>query len=127
MKFYIASSFQNIEAVRKVAETLKRKGFTHTYDWTQNEKASTASDLKRIGLAEKEAVGEANFLVVLLPAGKGSHVELGLALAMDKPVFLYAPDHRLEDSSTFYHLTEVTLCKGTRQELIDTINRSFSR
>jgi hypothetical protein len=77
-------AFKNIDAVRYVSEKLKSKGFIHTYDWTQNERASTIEQLKEIGQREKERVMEADFLIVLLPAGKGSHIEFGIALGQGK-------------------------------------------
>ncbi|GAA0459639.1 hypothetical protein [Alkalibacillus silvisoli] len=58
-KFYVASSFKNKDTVRRVSNELKNKGFIPTYDWTQNERASTTHDLKVIGQEEKNAVMEA--------------------------------------------------------------------
>ncbi|ARP43914.1 nucleoside 2-deoxyribosyltransferase [Geobacillus thermodenitrificans] len=125
MKFYIASSFKNIDAVRYVSEKLKSKGFIHTYDWTQNERASTIEQLKEIGQREKEAVMEADFLIVLLPAGKGSHIEFGIALGHGKKIYLYSPNddvNNFETTSTFYHLPEVEKCIGTLEELVDIVS-----
>ncbi|MFC4411600.1 hypothetical protein ACFOZY_14325 [Chungangia koreensis] len=39
MKFYVASSFSNREAVNHVANHLKKRGHIQTYDWTINAKA----------------------------------------------------------------------------------------
>ncbi|QXJ40447.1 Nucleoside 2-deoxyribosyltransferase [Parageobacillus caldoxylosilyticus] len=125
MKFYIASSFKNIDAVRYVSEKLKSKGFIHTYDWTQNERASTIEQLKEIGQREKEGVMEADFLIVLLPAGKGSHIEFGIALGHGKKIYLYSPNddvNNFETTSTFYHLPEVEKCIGTLEELVDIVS-----
>lgn len=36
-------------------------------------------ELKETGRLEKNAVMEADFIIVLLPAGKGSHIEFGMA------------------------------------------------
>ncbi|WP_079479074.1 group-specific protein [Halobacillus salinus] len=120
-KFYVASSFQNKDKVRYVQEELKRQGFAQTYDWTRNERASTSNDLRAIGNLEKEAVTEADFLIVLLPAGKGSHIEFGIALGLGKKIFLHAPDGQMDDSdttTTFYHVPEVEPCTGSVDELI---------
>lgn len=84
MKFYIASSFKNIDSVRYVSKKLKEKGYIHTYDWTLNENVTTLEELKVIGQKEKNAVIESDFVVVLLPAGKGSHIELGIAIGNNK-------------------------------------------
>lgn len=82
-KFYIASGLENAGQVRQVAETLKAAGWKHTYDWTvhgsvagQGEKAFV-----RCAVNEVEGVIHAEVMVVLLPGGRGTHVELGLAVA----------------------------------------------
>lgn len=121
MKFYIASSFSNKDKVRYVSEKLKNNGYTHTYDWTKNERASTFNDLRGIGQQEKAAIIEADFIVVLLPAGKGSHIEFGIALGHNKQIYLYSPNEEVnnfEITSTFYHLPEVEIVVGTIDNLV---------
>ncbi|WP_404470518.1 group-specific protein [Sutcliffiella horikoshii] len=120
-KFYIASSFNNIEKVREVSIRLKDKGFIQTYDWTQNERAATLEDLKEIGEKERIAVLEADFLIVLLPAGKGSHIEFGIALGQGKKIYLFSENDDIdnfETTSTFYHLDNVEKIMGTVDELV---------
>ncbi|WP_420769053.1 group-specific protein [Parageobacillus thermoglucosidasius] len=118
-------AFKNIDAVRYVSEKLKSKGFIHTYDWTQNERASTIEQLKEIGQREKEGVMEEDFLIILLPAGKGSHIEFGIALGQGKKIYLYSSNNdvnNFETTSTFYHLPEVEKCIGTLEELVDIVS-----
>ncbi|WP_042472662.1 hypothetical protein [Bacillus ndiopicus] len=124
-KFYIASSFQNINNVRHVSEAFITKGFHHTYDWTQNSRAASLEELRLIGNAEKEAVQQADFLVVLLPAGKGSHIEFGIALAENKNIYLHSPDenvYHMDYTSTFYHLDNVNIIVGTYEQLIEAVS-----
>jgi nucleoside 2-deoxyribosyltransferase len=126
MKFYVASSFINIEQVRYVSGKLKSLGHIHTYDWTQNERASTLEDLKQIGKLEKDAVSKADFVVIILPGGKGSHIELGIALGLNKKIILYSPDQSIYNfttTSTFYHLTEVEKFIGTLDELVEFLEK----
>ncbi|CAM3067437.1 nucleoside 2-deoxyribosyltransferase [Filibacter tadaridae] len=128
-KFYVASSFRNLESVRYVADHLKNKGYIQTYDWTQNAKAKreqtfTVEDLRDIGEKEKNAVLESDFIVILLPGGKGTHIELGIALGQGKRTFLYSPNEEVknfETTSTFYHLAEVEKCYGTLDELLELV------
>lgn len=128
-KFYVASSFRNLNAVHHVADYLKGKGYIHTYDWTQNAKAreeqtSTFEDLSNIGQKEKIGVMDADFVVILLPGGKGTHIELGIALGLGKRIILHFPDsaiNNFETTSTFYHLPEVEKCYGTLDELLDQV------
>lgn len=125
MKFYIASSFENKDAVKYVSTKLKNKGFIHTYDWTKNDRASTLEDLREVGQKEKSAVLEADILVVLLPAGKGSHIEFGIALGQGKKIFLYSQNEEVNDfetTSTFYHLPEVEIYIGSLEELIEVVS-----
>ncbi|UAL48264.1 group-specific protein [Sutcliffiella horikoshii] len=125
-KFYIASSFSNIEKVREVSSLLKNKGFIQTYDWTQNERAATLEDLKEIGEKERIAVLEADFLIVLLPAGKGSHIEFGIALGQGKKIYLFSENDDIdnfETTSTFYHLDNVEKIVGTVEELMEKIKQ----
>ncbi|MCA1319578.1 group-specific protein [Bacillus tianshenii] len=122
MKFYVASGFSNIEKVRYVSGKLKSKGHKHTYDWTLNERASTIEDLTTIGLFEKKAVTESDFVIVLLPGGKGTHIELGIALGLNKRIILYSENREIynfDTTSTFYHLPEVEKFVGTLDELIE--------
>ncbi|WP_417900202.1 nucleoside 2-deoxyribosyltransferase [Bacillus haimaensis] len=124
MKFYVASSFNNIDQVRYISEKLKSLDHIHTYDWTQNERAATLEDLKQIGQLEKDAVAEADFVVVILPGGKGSHIELGIAIGLNKKIILYSPDQSIYNfttTSTFYHLPEVEKFIGTLDELVDNL------
>ncbi|WP_078382762.1 group-specific protein [Sutcliffiella halmapala] len=126
-KFYVASSFQNQETVRIVSRQLKDQGYIQTYDWTKNKRASTFEELKEVGQAEKTAVMEADFLIVLLPAGKGSHIEFGIALGQGKKIFLYSHNNEVnnfETTSTFYHLSEVEKVIGTIDDLIEKVINS---
>ena len=120
-KFYVASSFQNRETVRYVSNELKKQGYIQTYDWTQNERATTIEDLREIGQQEKNAVLDADWLIVLLPAGKGSHIEFGIALGQGKRIYLYSPTEEVykpETTSTFYHVPEVEIIIGSIENLI---------
>jgi nucleoside 2-deoxyribosyltransferase len=131
MNFYVASSFQNKEVVKEVSQKLKLLGWHHTYDWTRNERAISQEALQKIGMLEKQAITNSDVVVVILPGGKGSHIELGLAIAWQKRTILYSPNLEARDmqtTSTFYHLPEVQICEGSIEELISTIcNSSFKK
>lgn len=122
LNFYIASSFQNKPHVQAIATELKNYGYEHTYDWTKNEKAVSLDDLASIGEAELQAVKRADFLIVLLPGGKGTHVELGIALGHNIPVYLYNEEGFLNSkASTFYYTSGVTRVEGSLKKLVQTI------
>ncbi|WP_347343356.1 hypothetical protein [Fictibacillus enclensis] len=65
-------------------------------------------------------MAEADFIVVLLPAGKGSHIEFGIALGLNKRIILYSPNNEINNlttTSTFYHLSEVESFIGSLDKL----------
>lgn len=128
-RFYVASSFKNVENVRYVAQSLESKGNLNTYDWTGIEGASdgstlTLEDLGHIGQKERDGLLKADVVVILLPGGKSAHVEMGIAIGQAKRIFLHSPDaaiDNIETTSTFYHLPEVEKCYGTLDELLEEI------
>ncbi|MCR8847530.1 nucleoside 2-deoxyribosyltransferase [Rossellomorea sp. SC111] len=127
MKFYIGSSFANKDLVRYVSDRLEQKGFIQTYDWTRNERPATVKDLQHIGQNEKDAITDSNVVIIILPGGKGSHVELGIALGLGKRIILYSPNgevHDFANTTTFYHLPEVEKCSGSTEELLEYVLES---
>ncbi|MFC0188692.1 nucleoside 2-deoxyribosyltransferase [Fictibacillus aquaticus] len=125
--FYIGSGFQNIETVRKLAGTLMHEGLRQTYDWTQNDKTTDEEQLCAIGEAEVRGIKDADIIVILLPGGKGTHTELGIAIAEEKKVFLYAMDNKWSDEErkvTFYYINGVTIIKGEMQRLITAVKET---
>ncbi len=127
MRFYTASGFENKELVQYVSALLTQKGFIHTYDWTRNDRADTFEKLQSIGEYEKEGVKTADFLVALLPGGKGTHIEIGMAIGFGKPVYIYseAPISEPTHSCTFYHIDGVRLVHGPISEFIEVVIREF--
>ncbi|WP_414049586.1 nucleoside 2-deoxyribosyltransferase [Macrococcus animalis] len=122
MKYYIASSFANKELVNQTIISLNNLGFTNTYNWTQNEKADNKLKLKNIGIEEFYAVKDADLLIVLLPGGKGTHIEMGIALGCNKPIILaYFNEESItvENSATFYHLGNVKHILVTEENIVD--------
>ena len=120
MRFYVGSSFSNIEEVRFMRNELIALGHTHTYDWTQNERATSIDALRSIGEEEVSGIQSADFVVILLPGGKGAHVELGIAIGTNKHVFLYDLGDQMmnmEETSTFYHVDAVQRLEGPFYDL----------
>lgn len=121
MKFYIASKLNNYENVRLLADKLKAAGWELTFDWTALLPRTDGVDLKSIGQKELEAVRSANVLIVLSPEGKGTHVELGAALALGKRIYLCHSDDTYfkqdERTSTFYWQPKVERLVGGIDEI----------
>jgi nucleoside 2-deoxyribosyltransferase len=95
-RFYIASSLDNAEAVRQLACTLRARGHVHTYDWTTHgavfkpsaEPEDNVAAMRDVARSEMKGVTTADVVIVLLPGGRGTHVEMGGALAAGKRVLV---------------------------------------
>jgi nucleoside 2-deoxyribosyltransferase len=90
-RFYLATRIDRIEQATALSDALETHGWQRTFAWndagqgTRETRGATA-------LAELEGVRRADVLIVLLPGGFGTHVEIGAALALGKPVILHSPD-----------------------------------
>lgn len=90
-KYYIATSFHNKEAHKECRRFFDDRGYELTFDWTVYPFIPDPYVMNIVAEKEIAAVKAADFVVVLLPGGRGTHTELGAAIAHDKPVFLVAP------------------------------------
>jgi len=107
MKFYIASSLGNAEAVKKIANYLLSRGWELTYDWTGHGPVKNLEDLEMVSGEELRGVTGCDVFFLLLPGKRGSHAELGAALASRKPVIILSPEQDLLYEGglpcSFYH------------------------
>jgi nucleoside 2-deoxyribosyltransferase len=92
-RFYLATRKDRSEQVAPLLAALKAHGWERTYAWTAEDEAGP-DQYADIALQELKGVSEADVLIVLLPGGYGTHVEIGAALALGKPVILHAPDQK---------------------------------
>jgi nucleoside 2-deoxyribosyltransferase len=92
-RFYLATRKDYSKRAEPLLEALKAQGWERTFEWTAQDEASTDGYGE---VAEKELAGvrDADVLIVLLPGGYGTHVEIGAALALGKPVILHSPDQK---------------------------------
>ncbi len=92
-RFYLATRKDRAAQAASIEEALKARGWERTFVWTgQDEKG--AEGHAKTAMAELNGVRDADVLIALLPGGYGTHVEIGAALALGKPVILYAPDRK---------------------------------
>jgi hypothetical protein len=92
MKFYIASSLENAQTVKSIADILKAHGHQHTYDWTVHGSVDGIQRLSDVAYMELQGVINADVVVVILPGGRGTHTELRAALASHKQILICAED-----------------------------------
>jgi len=118
MKFYIASRLKNYEAVQRLSNKLKSAGWVHTCDWTASLSTEEMSVdfLKGIGKKEYDGVKNADIVIILTPQGGGTHTELGIALALNKKIYICHDDDTYfkcdNNTSPFYWLPQVNRFAG---------------
>ncbi|MDC2805888.1 nucleoside 2-deoxyribosyltransferase [Leuconostoc suionicum] len=114
-KFYIAGSFRYSKLINNLSDILESLSFVRTYDWTVNEKADSIEKLHEIANEELQGVEQADFLVFIFPSGKGANIELGIATALKKRIYILDIENEIENfdlTSTFYFLDNVKTFKG---------------
>ncbi|OGO87706.1 MAG: hypothetical protein A2Y24_02060 [Clostridiales bacterium GWE2_32_10] len=111
MKFFIGSDRKNIENVDYVARILKENGWEHTYDWTinikdYNIKLDSKEKQKKVAMSAYEGIKNADVVILLFPGGKGTHVELGISIALNKNIEVWTSDESIyefnQNTSSFY-------------------------
>jgi nucleoside 2-deoxyribosyltransferase len=100
VKLYLASALSNQVLVSDVVEWLRAGGHEVTYDWTTHgslqAKHAFGREWHATATAELQGVRDADAVVGILRGGRGTHVELGAALALGRPVLLLHPAERRE-------------------------------
>lgn len=108
--FYVATTVTNWRAARVWQQRMVTLGGRITFDWTKYgeereqyighplevylvAQLHTDAELGALAIREVDGVRSADGLVVLWPGGCGTHVEIGVALAGRKPVFVREPAH----------------------------------
>jgi hypothetical protein len=113
MKYYIATSLSRAAYHNTVRDSLKIWGHEISYDWTLhgNVKSASKEHLQEVASLDLDGVSEADFVIVLLPAGNSTHLELGFAIAKGKKIFLHSEDPLVFElgpqTNAFYHHSDV--------------------
>ncbi|MDD3921053.1 MAG: hypothetical protein PHO41_07795 [Eubacteriales bacterium] len=92
MKYYLASGLENHARVQEVAALLNGMGHVRTYDWTSHGdiRREGPTRMQEVSAREVSSVTGADFVLFLFPGGKGTHTELGAALATGRRVLLWS-------------------------------------
>jgi nucleoside 2-deoxyribosyltransferase len=91
MRFFVSSRKDRSEQADALSKELEKHGWQRTFAWKPEDGESPEGNAA-IAKAELNGVLQADVLIALLPGGNGTHVEIGAALALGKPVILHAPD-----------------------------------
>ena len=79
---YVATRLENADEARAIAGALEAHGWRCAYEWWRH--GSVQDDgpvrIREVAIAEMQAVARADLVIVRLPGGRGTHVELGIAL-----------------------------------------------
>lgn len=120
MRFYIGSGFKNCELVNYYSKVLEQNGWKHTYNWAKNINNNEKNeDLIEYSKLEKKGIIDADVVIILLPAGRGTHIELGMALALNKKIFLCTDNKEefsIKNTVNFYQLPDIVQLIGTADE-----------
>lgn len=116
MKFYIGASLSDANQVRSLCEYLEVESDGEaecTFKWFDigdTEPAWTEERRREVSELEIEGVRDADRVILILPGGRGTHAELGAALACGKPVLLLSETE--PKFSLFYHHALARKCVG---------------
>lgn len=130
VKFYIGSGMKNCELVNYYAKILKRKGWNLTYNWVENINDDVSmEDMTSYAISESQGIVDSDVVIILLPAGRGAHIELGMALALNKKIFLCSEtkdEFSIENTVAFYGLPNIIQLIGSADDNIKTILKLFN-
>jgi len=128
MKFYIGSGMKNCELVNYYANMLKENGWEQTYDWIKTISDDVSlEDMIKYATLESQGIVDSDVVIILLPAGRGAHIELGMAMALNKKIFLCSTtkeEFSIENTVAFYELSKIIKLVGTTDENIKEIVKS---
>lgn len=96
LRFYVASRLAQAAEVDALTDALKAEGHIHSYRWAGHGRVHDPKDtdilnatrMKHTSDDELTGVESSDVLIAWLPGGRGTHVEIGSALALKKPVIL---------------------------------------
>lgn len=130
MKFYVGSGMKNCELVDYYAKLLKENGWEQTYDWVKNVSDDISrDDMIKYASLESQGIVDSDVVIILLPAGRGAHIELGMAMALNKEIFLCSvtnEEFNIENTVAFYELSKVTQLVGNADDNVEKILKLHS-
>ena len=96
-RFYLSTQKDRNSEAAPLVDALRALGWERTFDWADRE-VSSESEYADLAVAEITGIRDADLVIVILPGGRGTHVEIGAALAMGKPVILHTPNRTTLES-----------------------------
>ena len=125
MKFYVGSGMRNCKLVRYYANLLIESGWEQTHDWVKNVNDDISKDdMIKYASLESQGIVDADVVIMLLPGGRGAHIELGMAMALNKKIFLCSTtkeEFSIENTVAFYELPKITQLVGNADDNVKKI------
>lgn len=87
-KVYVGTSLLEKEIAQSIIADLTSCGYQVTYDWTTHGRLTNLEQLKECCYKEMDGVTNCDLFFMYFPARFGTHVELGIALALNKHIVL---------------------------------------
>lgn len=129
MNFYIGSGMKNCKLVNYYAKVLNENGWNQTYNWIENVNDDVSiEDMTVYAKLESQGIIDSDVVIILLPAGRGAHIELGMALALNKKIFLCSATKKefsIENTVAFYELPNIVQLVGNADENIKQIIKNI--
>jgi len=94
---YISASLKDVDEVQFWQKEFAKIGIVQAYDWVNTSNPCP--------LAMIEAIEECEVFIMLMPGGRGSHIELGVALTCEKPIILVDVDPN--NKTLFYDIEDI--------------------
>lgn len=127
---YIASGMQNKATVQSLTRSLEINDVIVTYKWFKHGRYAALGDRQRAAINEINGIDSAEIVLVLLPGGRGTHFELGYAIATNKKVLLHSLDGQWADNAgercAFYSLPQIKVLPslGNIIQVIQSLSKS---
>lgn len=82
MNVYIATGLDNAAAHNRLRDLLAAQGVGLTYDWTTHGSVwqRGRAEIREVAALEADGVRHADLVIALLPGGRGTHAEIGIAI-----------------------------------------------
>jgi len=117
MKYYIATAITNTAGHHALRDEMTDRGHKLTYDWTRHGSVQHEGEARIAEVCLREIFGivEADVVIVLLPGGRGTHVELGIAIGLRKPVLLVGSPESFEQAGMICSFYLAPMVKALRK------------
>jgi hypothetical protein len=114
-KLYIAASLKDADQVLLWRDEFKKVELPLTFDWATRHKRGAPVNADEM----INAVKQADVVIFLAPGGRGFHVELGVALTLEKKIVMVGVD--MSNATMFYNHSKIWHVKFMQDAYYKTI------